>query len=377
MSTRERTLMALACAAFCLLAGSARAQEAFTPPSTEGWTRAPGTQRQSEFPKVNADGEYWFRFRAPATARDVKLNFGGIDFPALQDSEGYWNVVTKAPKVGFMITYLVIDGVRYMDPGAEASYVNGWVGYVEVPSPKDDYYLIRDVPHGEVREHWFYSEVEKNWRRAYVYTPAEYETEFTKRYPVLYLQHGAGENEAEWTHAGFAAIIADNLIAEGRLEPLIIVMNNDFVYRPGDSRGRLALAPDWAGNFEEMLLKESIPDIESHYRVIADAEHRAMAGLSLGGMLTNAVGIKHSDLFSYYGIFSGGVVSDPSLVRRDVVKHIFITAGSQENPQRVVDNVEMLNGMGIKASSYVSPDTAHEWQTWRRSLHEFLQIIFK
>ena len=371
----KRTLIAIA--ALCLLGVNGHAQGTFTPPSSEGWIRTSSTQRQSEFPKVNADGEYWFRFRAPGTAQDVKLNFGGVDFPAQQDADGYWNVITKAPKVGYMITYLVIDGVRFMDFGLEASYSNGWVGVVEVPSQQDDYYLMRDVPHGEVREHWFYSNVEQKWRRAYVYTPAEYETNPDKRYPVLYLQHGAGENETEWTHSGYAAIIADNLIAEGKLEPLVIVMNNDFVYRPGDTRGRLALPPDWAGNFEEMFLNEALPDIESHYRVIADAQHRAMAGLSLGGMLTNAVGIKHSDLFSYYGIFSGGIVSHPEQIQRNVVKHIFITAGSQENPQRVIDNVKELNDMGIKATSYISPDTAHEWQTWRRSLHEFLQVIFR
>ena len=362
-------------AVLCLLAGSAAAQGKFKAPNSNDWKRTVSTQRQSEFPKVNSKGEYWFRFQAPSTAKDVKVNFGGVDFPAQQDAEGYWNVIAKSPKVGYMITYLVIDGVRYMDPGLEASYANGWVGVVEVPSAQDDYYLMRDVPHGDVREHWFYSNVEQKWRRAYVYTPAEYETNLTKRFPVLYLQHGAGENETEWTHAGYAAIIADNLIAEGKLEPLIIVMNNDFVYRPNEERGRMALAPDWAGNFEEMFLKESIPDIEAHYRVIADPQHRAMAGLSLGGMLTNAVGIKHSEMFSYLGIFSGGVVSNPDHVCKDTVKHIFISAGSQENPQGVIDNVKKLNGMGIKATSYVSPNTAHEWQTWRRSLHEFLPLL--
>ncbi|MCR4859456.1 MAG: esterase [Bacteroidales bacterium] len=367
----------LALSLSCLLSGSALAQGTFSPPAPDGWQRTPSTQRQSEYPKVNAAGEYWFRFRAPSTAREVKLNFGGVDFPAQQDAEGFWNVITKAPKVGYQITYLVIDGVRYMDPGLEASYSNGWVGVVEVPSPQDGYYLMRDVPHGDVREHWFYSKVEGKWRRAFVYTPAEYETNPGKRYPVLYLQHGAGENEAEWTHSGLAAVIADNLIAEGRIEPLIIVMNNDFVYRPGDTRGRLALPGDWAGNFEEMFINEAIPDIEAHYRVIPDAAHRAMAGLSLGGMLTGSVGVRHSDMFSCLGIFSGGVVSEPALLRKDVVKLVFETCGSQEYPDRILTNAQELNRQGIRAVTYVSPDTAHEWQTWRRSLYEFLPLIFK
>ena len=363
-------------AASCLLAGSLQAQDLFTAPEGD-WHRTTSTQRQAEFPKTDGQGAYWFRFQAPSTAEDVKLNFGGEDYPARKDADGLWNVIIRNPKVGYQLVYLVIDGARYMDPGMDASYCNGWVSALEVPSAQDAFYQRRDVPRGEVREHFFYSKIEKGWRRAYVYTPAEYETNPTKRYPVLYLQHGAGENEAEWTHSGYAAIIADNLIADGKIEPLVIVMNNDFVYKPGDGRGRLALADDWAGNFEKMFLNEAIPDIEAHYRVIPDAQHRAMAGLSLGGMLTNAVGLKNSGLFAYYGIFSGGTVSHPEAVRKDVVRLVFETCGDQEYPDRIRQDVEKLNGMGVPAASYVSPGTAHEWQTWRRSLYEFLPLIFR
>ena len=360
-----------------LFCGSARAQEVFVSPSPDGWQRTSSTQRQSEFPKVNAAGEYWFRFKAPETAKDVKLEFAFKEFPAQQDAEGYWNVIAKAPKVGYQIVRWIVDGIRLTDPGLEFTYSNGWLSTIEIPSPQDDYYLMRDVPHGDVREHWFFSNVEGKWRRAYVYTPAGYDSQPDRHYPVLYLQHGAGENETEWTHTGFAAIIADNLIAEGRLQPLIIVMNNDFVYRPGDHRGRLALADKWNENYEEMFLCEALPDIEAHYRVIPDAAHRAMAGLSLGGMLTGTVGVRHSDMFGWLGIFSGGVVSDPALLRKDTVKLVFETCGSQEYPDRIKQNVDQLRALGFNASTYVSPDTAHEWQTWRRSLYQFLQLIFK
>lgn len=364
-------------AAISLSAAVSSAQGTFVPPSQEGWTRTSTTQRQSEFPKVNADGEYWFRFKAPAGAKDVKVNFCATDYQAQQDAEGYWNVITKCPKVGFQLYYLVIDGVRFTDPGADVVYSNGWAGTIEVAAPDDSYYLMRDVPHGEVREHWFWSDVSKEWRRAYVYTPAEYETSPHKYYPVLYLQHGAGEMEQEWVHSGYAAIIADNLIADGTIEPLIIVMNNDFVYRPGDSRGRLSMAPTWSENFDAMFIGEAIPDIDSHYRTIADAQHRAMAGLSMGGMLTNNVGLAHTDMFAYYGIFSGGTVSKPEIIRKDIVKLVYETCGSEEYPDRIKTDTEKLNGMGINAAYYVSPGTAHEWQTWRRSLHEFLPLIFK
>ena len=367
----------LSLAAACLFCAAAHAQGTFVPPTSDGWQRTSSTQRQAEFPKVNADGEYWFRFQAPASATDVKLEFAFVEFPAQQDAEGRWNVIAKAPKVGYQLVRWIVDGARIPDPGLEFTYSNGWLSTIEIPSPQDAYYEMRDVPHGDVREHWFFSKIEGKWRRAFVYTPAEYDSRPDKRYPVLYLQHGAGENETEWTHTGFAATIADNLIAERRLEPLIIVMNNDFVYRPGDNRGRLALADKWNENFEEMFLTEALPDIEAHYRVIPDAAHRAMAGLSLGGMLTGTVGVRHSDLFGWLGIFSGGVVSDPALLRKDTVRLVFETCGSEEYPERIEQNVAQLKDQGFNAASYVSPGTAHEWPTWRRSLYQFLPLIFR
>lgn len=362
---------------FSACTSKSSAQATFELPSMDAWQRTDKTHRQSEFPRINDMGEYWFRFKAPSTAKDVKVQFAGVDFPAQLDTAGYWNVIAKCPKVGFNLYYLVIDGVSYIDPGVNPVYCNGWAGAMEVESADDSYYLMRDVPHGDVREHYFFSKVDNSWRRAFVYTPAEYETKTNKRYPVLYLQHGAGEDETEWTHSGFAAIIADNLIADGKMEPMIIVMNNDFVYKPGDERGRMALSPTWSENFDEMFINEVIPDTDAHYRTIADPAHRAMAGLSLGGMLTNNVGLAHTDMFSYYGIFSGGTVSNPENIRKDIVKLIFETCGSQEYPDRIKEDCKKLGDMGINASYYVSPDTAHEWQTWRRSLHEFLPMIFK
>ena len=161
--------------ALCLFCIVTRAQGNFVPPVQDGWQRTSSTQRQAEFPKVNADGEYWFRFSAPATAQDVKLDFAFQEFPAQQDAEGRWNVIAKAPKVGYQIVRWIVDGARMPDPGLEFTYSNGWVSTIEIPSPEDGYYQMRDVPHGDVREHWFYSKIEGKWRRAYVYTPAEYD----------------------------------------------------------------------------------------------------------------------------------------------------------------------------------------------------------
>ena len=368
------------CIALMLIPAALKAQELFVAPSPEGWERAEYTHRQADFPKINAKGEFWFRFQAPPTAKEVVLSIpvAGVNMPMQKDADGFWNAILTIPKVGFQIYYIVVDGVRFLDPGTTPFYGNGFTGTVEVPSPDEDYYIIKDVPHGDVREHWFYSDVDKKFRRAFVYTPAGYDTEVDRRYPVLYLQHGAGEDESEWTHSGRAAVILDNLIAEGKAVPMIVVMNNDFVYRPGDDRsGRLYLAPTGIENFGEMFIGEAIPDIDAHYRTLADPAHRAMAGLSLGGMITNQVGLANSSLFAYYGIFSGGTVSDPERIDKGTVRFIFETCGSQEYPERIAADVEKLNGMGIKAASYVSPGTAHEWQTWRRSLHEFLPLIFK
>lgn len=370
-------LILTACA--MLLSVSAFSQDLFKAPASGDWERAEYTHRQADFPKINSAGEFWFRFQAPPTTSEVVLDVpvAGLRVPMQKDAEGFWNCITAIPKVGFQIYNIIVDGVKFCDPGTTPFYGNGYTGTVEVPAPGEDFYVIKDVPHGDVREHWFFSNVDKRWRRAFVYTPAGYD-KGRKRYPVLYLQHGAGEDESEWTHSGRAAVILDNLIAEGKAVPMIVVMNNDFVYRPGDDRsGRLYLAPTGIENFDEMFITEAIPDIDKHYRTLADPGHRAMAGLSLGGMITNQVGLAHSSLFSYYGIFSGGTVSDPERMDRKTVKFIFETCGSQEYPERIADDVAKLNAMGIKAASYVSPGTAHEWQTWRRSLHEFLPLIFK
>jgi len=378
-------LMVLSVGGTCLAQTSKAAL--FTMKDDGDWHKVSTTHRLSEFPKIHKDGRLWFRFQAPSTAESVKLHILNTDYDMQKDANGLWNVVIPGTEPGFQIYRFIVDGVSMMDPGCIPFYVNGYTSAIDYPAPDDEYYLIKQVPHGDVREHWFYSRIEQKFRRSFVYTPAEYEKNPNKRYPVLYLQHGAGENESEWTHAGMMNNILDNLIAEDKAVPMIVVMNNDFVYKPGDVPGRMALAPDWAGNFREMLINEAIPDIDAYYRTIADQQHRAMAGLSLGGMLTNQVGMENTDVFAYYGLFSGGIVGDPASAHNGImanaeefnrkVKLIFESCGSRENPERLRANVDQLKAAGINAVSYVSPDTAHEWQTWRRSLYQFAPLLFK
>lgn len=313
----------------CLLTGGITLAQTFSGISVENdgqWQKASNAHRLSQFPKVHPSGKVWFQLRAPDTADTVKLSIGRTQYNMQKDEKGLWNIVLPKVNPGYQIYSFVVDGASFMDPGSIPFYSNGFVSVLEVPSLTDDYYLIRDVPHGDVREHWFYSTVEKKFRRS-------------------------------------------------------------FVYKPGDVPGRMALAPDWAGNFGEMLIKEVIPDIDKYYRTIADPQHRAMAGLSLGGMLTNRVGMENTDMFAYYGLFSGGIVGDPETAHNGVmadaaefnekVKLIFQSCGSQESPERLVSNVEQLKDHGINAVSYVSPNTAHEWMTWRRSLYQFAPLIFK
>jgi enterochelin esterase-like enzyme len=350
----------------------------FTMEDESQWQKTGFVHRLSQFPKVHKDGRFWFRFEAPKTAQSVKLQIGGGSYDMQKDSQGLWNVVIPRPEPGFKIYSFNVDGTSFIDPGATPFYSNGLVSMLEVPFPDNDFYQIKDVPHGDVREHWFYSKVEQKYRCSFVYTPAEYEKNPNKRYPVLYLQHGAGEDESEWTHSGLMNNILDNLIAAGKAAPMIVVMNDDFVYKPGDVPGRMALAPDWAGNFGQMLIDEAIPDIDAYYRTIADQQHRALAGLSLGGMLTNRVGTKNTDVFSYFGLFSGGTVSPTDITDKEKIKLVFMSYGSREGgSNRVKNAADILNEAGIKAVSYISPETAHDWITWRRSFFQFAPLLFK
>jgi enterochelin esterase-like enzyme len=342
------------------------------------WQKTDYVHRLSQFPKVHPDGRFWFQFEAPKTAQSVKLQIGGGSYDMQKDAQGLWNVVIPRPEPGFKIYSFNVDGTSFIDPGSMPFYSNGLVSMLEVPFPDKDYYQMKDVPHGDVREHWFYSKVEQKYRRSFVYTPAEYEKNPNKRYPVLYLQHGAGEDESEWTHSGHMNNILDNLIAEGKAVPMIVVMNNDFVYKPGDVPGRMALAPDWAGNFGQMLINETIPDIDAYYRTIADQQHRALAGLSLGGMLTNQVGMKNIDVFSYFGLFSGGTVSPASITDKAKVKLVFMSYGSRERAAEGTKTAaDALNAAGIKAVSFISENTAHDWISWRRSFYQFAPLLFK
>jgi len=351
------------------------------------WQKAITTHRLAQFPKIHKDGRVWFQYKAPATAQSVKLHMGSDDYDMQKDSKGLWNVVLTNPKPGYQVYWIIVDGTEVEDPGSDIFYSNGYRTVLEVPSPGEDFYLPKQVPHGDVREHWFYSKVTGSFRRMFVYTPPSYEKDNSTRYPVLYLQHGAGENEVEWTHSGKVNFILDNLIAEGKARPMIIVMNNGFATRPGQDGQALTGNARWAA-FEEMLIKEVIPDIDAFYRTIPDRENRAMAGLSMGGMQTFTVGLTNLNTFSHLGIFSGVPTNFSELLKdalqqgpafNQKLKLFWTGAGTDEaafiNRQKELQ--ELLTKSGIRAQYYISPNTGHEFQTWRRSLYELAQLLFK
>jgi enterochelin esterase-like enzyme len=351
------------------------------------WQKTITTHRLAQFPKIHKDGRVWFQYKAPTTAQSVKLHMGSDDYDMQKDSKGLWNVVLTNPKPGYQVYWIIVDGTEVEDPGSDIFYSNGYRTVLEVPSPGEDFYLPKQVPHGDVREHWFYSKVTGSFRRMFVYTPPFYEKDNSTRYPVLYLQHGAGENEVEWTHSGKANFILDNLIAEGKALPMIIVMNNGFATRPGQDGQALTGNARWAA-FEEMLINEVIPDIDAFYRTIPNRENRAMAGLSMGGMQTFTVGLNNLNTFSHLGIFSGVPTNFTDLLKdalqqgsafNQKLRLFWTGAGTDEasfiNRQKELQ--ELLTKSGIKAQYYISPNTGHEFQTWRRCLHEFAPLLFR
>ena len=353
--------------------------------------RAGTTHRLAEFPKIAKDGRVWFQFKAPsAQAVQVRIGATNKTYDMEKLADGTWNLVIPYPGPGLQYYYMIVDGLNVMDPGSETFYSNGIKTAIEVPSPGEDFYDLKDIPHGHVLQHVFYSQVTQAWRRMYIYLPPGYDANPRMRYPVLYLQHGAGEDETEWTHAGRAQFIMDNLIAEKKAVPMIVVMNNGFATRPGTTppTGLAGLASRFAV-FEEVLTKESIPQVDANFRTIADREHRALAGLSMGGMQTFQIGTTRTDLFSYLGIFSGtpmaqaqaqvDAVAAQGKAFNSKIHLLWFGVGTTEANfyNRTHEVRAQLEKAGIASGYYESPGTAHEFQTWRRCLHEFAPLIFK
>lgn len=328
------------------------------------------------YPQVNSQGYARFKIIAPsADSVRVSLGLGGRGGTKLQQMpDTSWMGTTEGPlDEGFHYYNIKIDGGKFNDPGALNFYGSvRWESGIEIPAHDQDFYALKNVPHGNVVQVLFPSPSTNTSRRAFVYTPPGYEKNMKKTYPVLYLQHGWGEDETAWTNQGHANLIMDNLIAAGKIEPFIIVMTygmtNDV--KMGGIRN-FKIEP-----FQTVLVEELIPYVDAHFRTISKPSHRAMAGLSMGGMETKTITLNNPDIFSYYGLLSGGTYAPVDIKDKSKVKLIFLSCGSKERPDAVKNAANTLKEAGFNAVSYISENTAHEFLTWRRSLYQLAPLLF-
>jgi len=347
-------------------------------------TTVPG----NEFPKLDKQRRGYFYLKAPE-AKKVVLDICDKKYDMQSDGKGGWMAVTDPLVVGFHYYFMNIDGVNFIDPATETFFgCNREAGGIEVPEgPEGDYYRPqKGVPAGQVRSIYYWSESSKAWRHAMVYTPAEYE-KGKKKYPVLYLQHGMGEDETGWSKQGHMQHIMDNAIASGEAVPMIVVMESGDIKAP---MGRGQGMGDYGSSFYPVLLNDLIPYIESNFRVKTDRENRAMAGLSWGGHQTFDVVLNHLDKFAWMGTFSGAIFNlDVKTAYNGVftnadefnkkIHYLYMNSGTEGMDQMFGTEkmVKSLNDMGIKAVYSKSEGTAHEWLTWRRGLKEFIPHLFK
>jgi len=363
----------------------------FAQPGTPASTNVRG----AEYPRIHSDRSVTFRIEAPG-AEGVQIHIGGGSYELERAEDGYWMGRTDPQVPGFHYYSVVIDGISLADPNSQAFFgMSRKASAIEIPEEDVDYYEPqRGVPQGALRSKWFFSDVTGTWRRAYVYTPPGYETEMSKRYPVLYLQHGGGEDERGWARQGRVNFIMDNLIAEGNAEPMIIVMNSGYAVYEGDPEPVQELGErssvDAFVAFPDMMLKDVIPMIDSEYRTIANREHRAMAGLSWGARQTFQTVLPNLDKFSYIGAFSGALRLDPDAGLDEIYGGVFSDAssfneqvnllwlgiGSEEGPGTKNLHDDLMEA-GIESTYYLSEGTAHEWLTWRRCLYHFAPLLFQ
>ena len=360
-------------AALFMSAGLAFAQNAEI---KEDFVPSELNQPGQQYPMVNSQGYARFRIEAPeATSVRVSLGLGGSGGTVLAKGEdGAWWGTTAGPMdEGFHYYHIFIDGGTFNDPGTENFYGSTrQESGIEIPAHDRAFYEERNIPHGNVQQVLFWSKSTDKLKKAFVYTPPTYGTD-GKRYPVLYLQHGWGENEYAWWNQGHANLIMDNLIAEGKIQPFMVVMTygmtNDV--RPGGAGLRGFNYKD----FETVLCDELVPFVDANFRTIAKKESRAMAGLSMGGMETHSITLARPEMFGWYGLLSGGTYN-PDEVQGTGVKGIFIGCGSKEGPDQIRNAAKKLQEAGYNAKGYVSEGTAHEFLTWRRCLLEMAPMLF-
>ena len=381
---------------------------------TDDFKPASSNQDNKQYPMVNSSRQVRAQVLAPEATK-VGLDIAGKIYTMTKGENGVWEGISAPQDEGFHYYQLNIDGASVPDPNSLYYYgASRWGSGIEIPSDDQDFWQVKNVPQGSMSEVFYWSTYTEKMRRCFVYLPNEYFTNPTKKFPVLYLQHGMGENEYGWAEQGHTAQILDNLIAEKKAVPCIIVMDNGLnARRPGEQGGfggprpqrpqggaapqgqRRQGAPGQAGprrggfggfggfseGFKNVLFNDIIPMVEKNYRVIADPQHRAYAGLSMGGMQAREITLANPEKFAYVGSFSSGAWSVDQVKNSEGfaknVKLLFMSGGGKENMGCEEAAKKIHDELGMNAVGYESPGTAHEWHTWRRSLYQFAQLIFK
>ncbi len=348
-------------------------------------------QQGKLYPQVNSQGQVRASIFAPQ-ANKVQLDLGGIKYDMVKDDKGIWTGVSNPQDEGFHYYQLNIDGASVPDPGTIYFYGAGRLGSgIEIPAVDQEFFAMKNVPHGLVSENIYFSKLTNSFRRCFVYTPPNYNENTKTRFPVLYLQHGSFEDETGWSVQGKANLILDNLIALKQAVPMIVVMDNGYAYKNQGSSENKPISV-----FEEVMVNEIIPMIDLKFRTISDREHRAIAGLSMGANQTMRITMNHLDKFAFYGGFSGtsnypsadeidpsvfldGKFNDGKAVNKQL-KVLWLGLGTKEPnpfPGSIGAFKKMLDKQGIRYVFYESQGTAHEWLTWRRSLHQYAGLLFK
>ena len=339
--------------------------------------------RSARYPQILPDGHAVFRIKAPEALK-VQLDLGK-KYDMLKGNDGVWEVTTDSLSEGIHYYSLIIDGVSVADPGSETFYgMSRMASGFEVPFKGDSYYEERNVPHGDIRIKRYFSGVTNTWRNFYMYTPPGYDKNTSDSYPVLYIQHGGGEDQRGWATQGKTDLILDNLIADKKAVPMIVIMpDGNFPLGSGEESLKV---------FEKELKQVIIPFVEKNYRVKTESQYRALAGLSMGGIQTLYAGVRNTDMFSYLGVFSSGwlanqkELSDPQYeyMKNNVakingnLKQFWISQGGKEDIawQNCQIMRSKLDEMKIKYS-YSEYPGGHTWPVWRNNIFNFAQTLFK
>lgn len=360
----------------------------------EGSIPAPSNINPNDCPCIFEDLTVLFKVNAP-NAGKMQIDIAGKMYDMHKNQQGIWEVRTDPLDPGFHYYSLVIEGLKVADPASETFYGMGrMASAIEIHEASIDFYDLKDIPHGELRSVNYFSKTTGSWRKINIYTPPGYDQDQSVHYPVLYIQHGGGEDERGWAEQGKTSIILDNLIAEGKAKPMIVAIPNGNVTKPG--MNALGYTDEAMNAFKEELFENIVPFVERNYRAKPNQENRALAGLSMGGGQAFYTGLRNRDQFDYVGIFSTGLFGgireaepdfDPETIIPGILsesqtfnaglKVFYISVGEQDMriaaTKKLIDTFQ-TKGVKVEFASFPGD---HEWQVWRKSLHDFAQRIFK